>query len=116
MFRNLLITALAAFALNAFAAVDINKASQAELEGVKGIGPALSGKIIDARKTGAFKDWGDVVERIGGVGPNNAVKLSANGLTVGGAAYDAAASTTTAAAAAPKAGKKVAKADPAIKR
>jgi competence protein ComEA len=112
MFRNLLVSLLAAFALNAFAAVDINKASQAELEGVKGIGPALSGKIIEARKTGDFKNWGEVVDRIGGVGPGNAAKLSANGLTVGGAAYDAAA----AAAPAPKAAKKVAKAEAPAKR
>lgn len=111
MFRNLLVTLLAAFALNAFAAVDINKASQSELEGVKGIGPALSTKIVDARKTSAFKDWNDVVERVGGVGPGSAAKLSANGLTVGGAAYDAAAVTAT-----PKAAKKVAKAEAPAKR
>jgi competence protein ComEA len=91
MLRKILVATLAAFAFNAFAAVDINKASQAELESVKGIGPALSGKILEARKTGAFKDWNDVVERIGGVGPGSAAKLSANGLTVGGAAYTASA-------------------------
>lgn len=106
MFRNLLVTFLAAFALNAFAAVDINKASQAELEGVKGVGPSLSSKMLEARKASAFKDWSDVVERVGGVGPGNAAKLSANGLTVGGAAYNAAPVP-----AAPKAAKKVAKAE-----
>ena len=34
MIRHLFIAALTAFALNAFAAVDVNKASQAELETV----------------------------------------------------------------------------------
>ena len=102
MFRTFIIATLAAFALNAFAAVDINKANQAELEGVKGIGPALSVKILDARKAGTFKDWSDVVERIVGVGPGNAAKLSANGLTVGGAEY------TGSSAAAPTKAKKVA--------
>jgi competence protein ComEA len=66
----------------------VNRASQAELESVKGIGPGLSGKILKAREAGAFKNWADFVERVGGVGTGNAGKLSANGLTVGGAAFD----------------------------
>jgi DNA uptake protein ComE-like DNA-binding protein len=59
----------AALALNAFAAVDVNQASQAELETVKGIGPGLSSKILDARKASSFKDWTDFVERVSGIGP-----------------------------------------------
>jgi competence protein ComEA len=88
MIRNFLSLVLAVFALNAFAAVDVNQATRADLETVKGIGPGLSGKIVDARKTGNFKDWGDLVERVGGIGAGNAAKLSANGLTVGGATFD----------------------------
>ncbi|MCC7150462.1 MAG: helix-hairpin-helix domain-containing protein [Rubrivivax sp.] len=87
MLRSMLAAALAALALNVFAAVDVNKASQAELEGVKGIGPALSGKILTARKTSDFKDWGDFVDRVAGVGPGNAARFSQAGLTVGGQAY-----------------------------
>lgn len=82
--------ALAAFALAAQAAVEVNKASQAELETVKGIGPALSGKILDARKAGAFKDWNDLVDRVGGVGPGSAVRYSEAGLTVNNLAYSTA--------------------------
>lgn len=89
MIRKLIAIVLATFALSAFAAVDVNKASQAELETVKGIGPGLSGKILEARKTGSFKDWNDMVERVGGVGPGNAARFSQAGLTVGGAAFDA---------------------------
>jgi competence protein ComEA len=89
MFRQLIALAAAAFfALNAFAAVDVNKASQAELETVKGIGPGLSAKILKARETGSFKDWGDLVDRVGGVGPGNAARFSQAGLTVGGSAYE----------------------------
>ena len=88
MIRNFIAVLLATFALTAFAAVDANKASQAELETVKGIGPSLSGKIIDARKTGTFKNWGDLVERVGGIGAGNAAKLSKAGLTVGGSTFD----------------------------
>ena len=89
MFRKLIAIVLATFALSAFAAVDVNKASQAELETVKGIGPGLSGKILESRKTGSFKNWNDMVERVGGVGPGNAARFSQAGLTVGGAAFDA---------------------------
>lgn len=84
MFRSILAAALAALALNAFAAVDVNKASQAELQTIKGIGPALSTKILEARKTAAFKNWGDLVDRVSGIGPGNAVRFSQAGLTVGG--------------------------------
>ena len=106
MFRTLaaLIAALA-FAFAAHAAVDANKANQAELETVKGIGPGLSAKILDARKAGAFKDWTDLVERVGGVGPGNAAKFSQAGLTVNDAAYSAAATPSAADKAAPKAAK-----------
>ena len=106
MFRTLIALLIAAFAFAAQAAVDANKASQAELETVKGIGPGLSGKILDARKSGAFKDWNDLVERVGGVGPGNAARFSQAGLTVNNAAY-----STQAAAAAdkPAAARKAAK-------
>ena len=88
MIRNFITLLLAVFALNAFAAVDANQATRADLETVKGIGPGLSGKIVDARKTGQFKDWSDLVERVGGIGTGNAAKLSQAGLTVGGSTYD----------------------------
>jgi competence protein ComEA len=95
MIRNILSALVAVFALNAFAAVDANQASRADLETVKGIGPTLSGKIVEARKTGEFKHWSDFVERVGGVGPGNAARLSQAGLTVGGAPYDASAMPAT---------------------
>lgn len=88
MIRNLIAVVLAAFALNALAAADANQATRAELESVKGIGPGLSGKIIEARKTGSFKNWGDLVERVGGIGAGNAARLSQAGLTVSGGAYE----------------------------
>ena len=74
MIRNFI--ALVAAALVAFSplalATDANRATQAELESVKGIGPGLSSKILKARVAGSFKNWGDLVERVGGVGPGNA--------------------------------------------
>ncbi|MCZ2441112.1 MAG: helix-hairpin-helix domain-containing protein [Burkholderiales bacterium] len=97
MFRSILAAALAMFALNAFAAVDVNKASQAELQSVKGIGPSLSTRILDERKLAGFKDWGDLVERVSGIGPGNAARFSQAGLTVGGQGYVATAAPGNAA-------------------
>ena len=96
MLKKLLALCLAFFAAVAFAAVDVNKATQAELDGIKGIGPSIAGKILDARKTGPFKDWGDLVERVKGIGEGNAAKFSAEGLTVNGAAFKGAAAAPAA--------------------
>ncbi|MFM9915700.1 MAG: ComEA family DNA-binding protein [Rhizobacter sp.] len=87
MIRTLVALLVAAFAFAAHAAVDVNKASQAELETIKGIGPSMSGKILDERKKGSFKDWTDVVARVKGVGPANATRFSSDGLTVNGAGF-----------------------------
>ena len=71
----------------AFAAVDINKATPAELETIKGIGPSMSSRIVAERQKGAFKDWTDLQGRVKGIGDGNAKKFSADGLTVGGTPY-----------------------------
>jgi competence protein ComEA len=82
---------LALASATAFAAVDANKASVAELEAIKGIGTSMAARIIEARQTSPFADWTDLTVRVKGVGPGNAAKFSAEGLTVGGAAYTPAA-------------------------
>ena len=86
--RYYIAAVLAAFALNAAAAVDANTASRADLETVKGVGPGLSGKIVETRKSAPFKDWNDMVERVGGIGPGNAARFSQAGMTVAGAGYE----------------------------
>ena len=97
----------------AFAAVDVNKASVADLDSVKGIGPAISGKIIEERKKGNFKDWNDFIERVKGIGDGNAAKLSTAGLTVNGSSFSGAPAVTTKPAA--KTASKEEKAKPAAK-
>ncbi|MDO9237010.1 MAG: helix-hairpin-helix domain-containing protein [Aquabacterium sp.] len=87
MIKKLLALMLALFASIAFAAVDANSGDAAQLDSVKGVGPAGAAKIIDARKAGAFKDWNDLVNRVAGIGETNAAKLSAAGLTVNGATF-----------------------------
>ena len=105
MIRNFLALLLAVFALNAFAAIDVNQASQAELETVKGIGPGLSAKILKARQASSFKTWDDLVDRVSGVGPGNAARFSQAGLTVAGSAFNGTAAQATTAAKASKADK-----------
>ncbi len=75
------------YTVAAFAATDVNKATVAELDAIKGIGPGLSTRILDERKKGSFKDWSDFVERVRGIGDGNAAKFSADGLTVNGTAF-----------------------------
>ena len=104
-FSSFLAAVLTALAFSAAAAVDVNQASQAELESVKGIGPAMSGKIMAARQQSKFKDWPDLMTRVSGIGEKSAQKISGAGLTVGGAAYSATAAMATATAAAPAADK-----------
>ena len=87
MLKKLLLLVAMLYASAAFAAVDVNKATAAELDGIKGIGPGISTKILDERKKGNFKDWTDFIERVKGVGDGNAAKFSTEGLTVNGAGF-----------------------------
>jgi competence protein ComEA len=88
----------------AFAQVDVNKADQAALDGVKGIGPKISKTIIDERKKGGdFKDWADFEKRVKGVGEKNSIKLSQAGLVVNGQSKPNAPAAASAKASAPSA-------------
>ncbi len=110
MFKKFFAFLAAMSLMAAFAAVDINKGSEAELQTIKGIGAAKSKLIVEERKKGEFKNWEDFIARVKGFGEASATKLSAEGLTVGGAGFKpaakdskAAAKDTKPAAAAPKA-------------
>jgi competence protein ComEA len=90
MLKKLFVLFAMLYAAMAFAAVDVNKATAADLDAVKGIGPGISTKILDERKKGDFKDWNDLIDRVKGVGDKNAMKFSEAGLTVGGQAFNGA--------------------------
>jgi competence protein ComEA len=110
MLKKLLtVLAMLFYAATSFAAVEVNSASAADLDGIKGIGPSLSGKIIKERKKGEFKDWGDLISRVKGMGSKSSARFSAEGLTVNGAAYTGAPATTEKAPAKPKKEKAAAK-------
>jgi len=69
--------------------VDVNSASQAQLEALRGIGVELSQRLLDQRQQRPFADWADVAARVPGFGPKLAQRLSAQGLRVAGRPYAA---------------------------
>ncbi|CAN7312235.1 helix-hairpin-helix domain-containing protein [Variovorax paradoxus] len=87
MLKKILAVMAMLFAAVSFATVDANKGTAADLDGIKGVGPAMSKRILDARKEGEFKDWPDFMQRVKGVKEKKAGKLSAEGLTVNGKAF-----------------------------
>jgi competence protein ComEA len=113
MLKKLLCALAFVWAAVASAAVDVNKATAAELDGIKGIGPSLSGKIVDERKKSNFKDWPDFISRVKGMGDKNAAKFSSEGLTVNGAGFKGEAPAAAKAAPAAKAAAAVTPAMPA---
>lgn len=85
MLKTLVAAAALLCATTVFASVEVNQATEAELDSVKGIGPATSTRILQARKQGTFKDWADLIRRVKGL---SAAKLSRQGLTVNGAPFE----------------------------
>jgi competence protein ComEA len=67
-------------------ALDINQASEAELDGLRGLGPAFTRRVMAERDIRPFTDWPDLMRRVSGMGRVTAKKLSAQGLTVSGQA------------------------------
>ena len=71
----------------AWAQVDLNKATEIELDGLNGVGPALTREVIAERKRAPFRDWSDVMQRVKGIGPKKASSLSEQGVRVQGQGY-----------------------------
>lgn len=71
------------------AALDINQASEAELDGLRGIGPPFTRRLLAAREQRLFTDWQDLRARVKGVGLRLSQSLSDQGLTVNGEKFQA---------------------------
>lgn len=98
MLKKSLLLAITLAVSTCFAAVEVNQATEAELDGVKGLGPNSTARILKARSNGAFKDWADFMARVKGIKPPTASKLSRAGLTVNAAPYPESGSAAAAAA------------------
>ena len=108
LFASIAVAAFCVMTGSAWAAVEVNNADLSQLETVKGIGPAMSSKIMTARKQGNFKDWSDLEMRVSGIGDKNAASLSRAGLTVAGKAKEGAPAGADTSRAAKATGKKAA--------
>ncbi len=69
------------------AATDVNRATQQQLQAVRGIGPKTAQTIIAERtRGGSYESFEDLSDRVKGIGPKKAAALQASGLTLGSAA------------------------------
>jgi competence protein ComEA len=75
------------FAGLSWAQVELNKASEIDLDGLRGLGPSLTRQVLGERQHKAFADWADVMQRVKGIGPSKAASLSDQGVRVQGQVY-----------------------------
>ena len=71
------------------AALELNQASEAELDGLRGIGPPFTRRLLAAREQQLFTNWADLQARVKGMGPRLSLSLSEQGLTVNGEKFQA---------------------------
>ena len=80
----LILVTLFAFTGSVYATVNINTATQGELETLRGIGPAKAKAIIDHRKKNGLFKSADDLQKVSGIGPATVQKLRKD-ITVSGA-------------------------------
>ena len=74
---------IAASGLVTASPVNVNTATQSELESIKGIGPSKAKTIIAERLDGGhFQDANDLQKRVRGIGMKSVEKMVDNGLTI----------------------------------
>jgi competence protein ComEA len=70
-----------------WAQVELNQATEVDLDGLRGVGPSLTRQVLSERQKRAFESWADLQQRIKGIGPKKAASLSDQGLRVQGLIY-----------------------------
>lgn len=88
MRRRLLLLAWLPLAVSAQKLLELNTATQAQLESLAGVGPDLAERLLKARDARVFEDWADLRRRVSGIGPKLARHLSDQGLRIQGQAFD----------------------------
>ena len=78
---------LAAMGMASAQTLDIAQARDMDLDGLRGLGPSTTRRILQERERQPFKDWRDLMQRTPGIGPKKAAQLSAQGLRVQGQPY-----------------------------
>lgn len=67
--------------------LELAQARELDLDGLRGLGPATTQRILSERERAPFRDWTDFMERIPGIGTRKAAQLSAQGLRINGQAH-----------------------------
>lgn len=81
--RAIVVAALGLACAGTALAVDANTATQDELQSIRGVGPALSARIVEARRAQPFTDLEDLKTRVRGIGDANLRRMREAGLRVG---------------------------------
>ena len=68
-------------------ALEINQANEAELDSIKGMGPAMTRKVLAARTEKLFMNWKDFMTRVAGIGKAKAQQFSDQGVLVNGQSF-----------------------------
>jgi competence protein ComEA len=86
LLKHWLVGALACACLSVLA-LEINQANEAELDSIKGMGPAMTRKVLIARAERPFANWKELILRVSGIGKAKAQQFSDQGVLVNGLAF-----------------------------
>lgn len=78
------IVGILACACLSVSALEINQANEAELDRIKGMGPAMTRKVLIARAEKPFTNWKDLMLRVSGIGKAKAQQFSDQGVVLNG--------------------------------
>ena len=86
LLKQWVVGALVCAHLSVFA-LEINQANEAELDSIKGMGPAMTRKVLVARADKPFTNWKDLMTRVTGIGKAKAQQFSEQGVLVNGQSF-----------------------------